>query len=255
MLGVLMHVGRARGLEIVGARSIDEVGAALDARQFGVLVADLRLSTASGLDVIKKVREHDPSIEAIVISTDRRLSSALESYERDIFAFVPKPFDPAQLFATVDRALERRKSVREHHRLTWELRLLNEVAALVSSSIEIGEALQTALERVAHAFNSRWATLRLVPIDGGAPVVQAAVGVAVATAEAHYAAAQCVWPSDSVMATGQPVRVDDIEPGTRPGVPAESELRSILLCARARGTGHALDAGRHVSVLASLLNR
>ncbi len=228
VLGVLMHVGRARGLEIVGARSIDEVGAALDARQFGVLVADLRLSTASGLDVIKKVREHDPSIEAIVISTDRRLSSALESYERDIFAFVPKPFDPAQLFATVDRALERRKSVREHQRLTWELRLLNEVAAIVSSSIEIGEALQTALERVAHAFNSRWATLRLVPIDGGAPVVQAAVGVAVATAEAHYAAAQGPWPSDSAMATGIPVRVDDIKPGALPGVPAESGLRSIL---------------------------
>ena len=42
----------------------------------------------------------------IVISATASLASAIASYELDAFAFVPKPFDLDQLFATVDRALE-----------------------------------------------------------------------------------------------------------------------------------------------------
>ena len=135
VLGVLSHVGRARGLEVVGVQSVEEADALLRTRRFSVAVVDLRLGEASGLDVIKRIRERDGSTEAIVISADRRWSSALERYEQDIFAFVPKPFDPAQLFAAVDRAIERRRGAMERQRLTWELRLLNEVATTVAAAI------------------------------------------------------------------------------------------------------------------------
>lgn len=228
VLGVLAHVGRARGLEVVGVQSLEETDAALASHRFGVAVVDLRLGTESGLDVIKHIRDHDSSIEAIVISADRRLSSALESYERDIFAFVPKPFDPAQLFATVDRALERRRGEQERQRLTWELRLLNEVAAIVAASIEIREALQRALERVAAAFDARWALLRLIPLDGGPPEVQAAVGISVAEAQQQYGARRGEWPSDSAMHTGEPRRLDDIQPGDLPGMSDYADVRSTM---------------------------
>ena len=79
VLGMLSHVGKARGMEIIGVQSIEEAVAAVAARRFGVVVVDLRLGSGSGLDVIKVVREHDATAEAIVISADRRLSSALES--------------------------------------------------------------------------------------------------------------------------------------------------------------------------------
>lgn len=119
VLGMLSHVGRARGLEVVGVQSGAEASAAVALRRFGVVVVDLRLGSGSGLDVIREVRAKDPASEAIVITADRRLSSALEGFAQDIFAFVPKPFDPAQLFATVDRALERRRGALERQRLTW----------------------------------------------------------------------------------------------------------------------------------------
>ncbi len=227
VLGMLSHVGRARGLDIVGVRSLEEAAATLTTRRFGVVVVDLRLGTASGLDVIKLLREKDGATEAIVISADRRLSSALESFEQDVFAFVPKPFDPAHLFATVDRALERRRGVVERQRLTWELRLLNEVTATVASSIEVGEALQRGLERVAEAYDARWAVLRLRPIDDGRLVVRAVVGASLDEAQRTYAQ-RPEWPSDAVMIHGHPLRKDDITADDLAGVHVASPVRSTL---------------------------
>jgi two-component system NtrC family sensor kinase len=209
VLGMLSHVGRARGLEVVGVASGAEAEAVLADRRFSVVVVDLRLGKGSGLDVIRAQRQRDPAVEAIVISADRRLSSALESYAQDIFAFVPKPFDPAQLFAIVDRAIERRRGAIERQRLTWELRLLNEVATTVSASVEIDAALQTGLTRAAEAYDVRWGVLRLKPIDGGRMVVRAAFGATREFAEEWYGTRDH-WPSDELLETHQPIRADDL---------------------------------------------
>jgi two-component system NtrC family sensor kinase len=236
VLGVLAHVGRARGLEVIGVESIEEAEALLTTRRFSVAVVDLRLGSASGLDVIKRIREHDSSTEAIVISADRRLSSALESYAQDVFAFVPKPFDPAQLFATVDRALERRRGAVERQRLTWELRLLNQLAATVASSIEIGEALQRAVEQVSEAFQAKYCVLRLAPIDGGRPVVRAACGTTVAESEAFYSVDRGPLPSDEVMATGRPARREHFTSEEQPGIDEVDQIRSTVAVPVIAGT-------------------
>ncbi|MEO6223455.1 MAG: ATP-binding protein [Vicinamibacterales bacterium] len=204
-LGLLSKEGATRGIDVVGAQSLEEAEAVLRTRTFGAAVVNLRLGTVSGLDVIKRVRDADPSVEAIVISADRRLSSALDSYAQEVFAFVPKPFDPAYLFATVDRALERRRGAMERQRLTWELRLLNQVAATVAVTTDIGDALQHGLERVAEAYDAEWAVLRLTPLDGGPLVVRAVVGGTVEEAQAFYEKAEGEWPQETT-AGGAPVR-------------------------------------------------
>jgi two-component system NtrC family sensor kinase len=251
VLGVLSHVGRARGLEIIGVQSIEEAEALLSTRKFSVAVVDLRLGAGSGLDVIKKIRDYDSSTEAIVISADRRWSSALERYEQDIFAFVPKPFDPAQLFATVDRAMERRRGVVERQRLTWELRLLNELAAIVASSIEIDDVLQIALVRVATAFKVEWALLRLIPIDGGAPEVRAVVGATAEEAREFYSDKGREWPSDSVMTTRQPFRIPEIPPDPDKGIPDRYPARSAVAVPIVAGQ----DALGVLTVVSSIFNR
>lgn len=208
VLGLLVHVGEARGLSIVGVRSSEEADAAMSARSFGVAVIDLRLGAASGLDLVRQLRARDAAVETIVISADRRLSSALESFEEDVFAFLPKPLDPAHVFATVERALERRRSTIERRRLTWELALLNEVAEIVASSLEIDTVLQHAVARVAAAFESRWAYVRLIPMDGGLPIARAAIGLTLSQIDGIYQSERGRLPSDNVFETGTPIRID-----------------------------------------------
>ncbi len=105
-------------------------------------------------------------------------------------------------------------------RLPWELSLLNEVAEIVASSLEVPTVLQRAAERLARAFEVDWVFVRLRPSGGADPVLVAAVGAGLKRAAAGYSAAAGAWPSDTVLATGKSVRLDTIddEPFTR--VPA-----------------------------------
>ncbi|TAK18854.1 MAG: response regulator [Acidobacteria bacterium] len=207
VLGLLTHVGETRGMDVVGVRTPEEADAAMAARPFAVVVVDLLLGETSGLDLVKRLRQRDISIETVVISADRRLSSALESFEQEVFAFLPKPLDPAHVFSTVERAMERRREGLERRRLTWELELLNKVAEIVTSSLELDAVLERAVERVGAAFDARWALVRVTPLDGGPPTVRAALGIPRDRLQAVYAEKQGPLPSDVVFDTGQPLRV------------------------------------------------
>ena len=226
VLGLLTHVAASRGHAVVTAQSPAEAADALSRQDFGVAIVDLRLGSDSGFDVIQRIRTGEFATETIVISADRRQSSALRSYEHEVFAFVPKPVDPTALFETVERALERRRGVIERQRLTWELALLNEVSEVLGSSLEIEEALQTAMERIATAFAVKWAFLRLRPLEGGDAVVRAAVGLTVETAQSAYEHARDEWPTDRALATGRPYRVDDN--AIAPSGPDQGEWRSTI---------------------------
>jgi two-component system NtrC family sensor kinase len=209
VLGLLTHVGESRGMDVVGVRTPEEADAAMAARPFAVVVVDLLLGESSGLDLVKRLRVRDTSIETVVISADRRLSSALESFEQEVFAFLPKPLDPAHVFATVDRAMERRREGLERRRLTWELELLNKVAEIVTSSLDLDAVLERAVERVGAAFGARWGFVRVTPLDGGPPVVRGALGVPLSHLRQVYAAKDGPLPSDVVFETGKPLRVTE----------------------------------------------
>ena len=208
-LGALTHAGRTRGLEMVGVRTPLEAADALSQGTFAVAIVDLGVGDGGGLDVVRQVRSHDPAIQSIVMSADGRLSRVLETYEHDVVAFILKPVDAPRLFAAVELAFERRRDVLERQRLTWELRLVNEVANIVSSSFELDEALQRALERVSEAFDTKWALVRLVPADDGPAEVRAIVGATMDEARSAYARRQRPWPTDRVLEHGVSVRIDD----------------------------------------------
>ena len=73
VFALLAKEGSARGFEMVGAVSNEQAVDALAARRFAVAVVNLHVGAASGLDIVRKVRETDSYTEAIVISADRRL--------------------------------------------------------------------------------------------------------------------------------------------------------------------------------------
>ena len=58
---------------------------------------------------------------------------------------VQKAFDLGQLFAAVERAVERRRMNLDNRRLVWELQTINEVAEGIAQSLELDDVLDGAL--------------------------------------------------------------------------------------------------------------
>jgi two-component system, NtrC family, nitrogen regulation response regulator GlnG len=69
-----------------------------------VLITDIRMPGASGLELLRRIRDARPALPVIVMTAHSDLGSAVSAYEAGAFEYLPKPFDIDQAVALVRRA-------------------------------------------------------------------------------------------------------------------------------------------------------
>src|SRR5579863_3793652 len=69
-----------------------------------VLITDIRMPGASGLELLKRIRDARPELPVIVMTAHSDLGNAVSAYEGGAFEYLPKPFDIDQAVALVRRA-------------------------------------------------------------------------------------------------------------------------------------------------------
>jgi signal transduction histidine kinase/CheY-like chemotaxis protein len=77
--------------------------------EFDVVISDMRMPGASGLDVLSCTKAQWPETEVLVATAYAELETAIECVRGGAFALVQKPFEMGDLFANVARALARRE--------------------------------------------------------------------------------------------------------------------------------------------------
>ena len=223
----LARDARMRGYDVLVAATLAEVVGLAGAQPFEIAVIDLALGDDSGLDALRAIRLQAPDTEIVVVSGTTSLASAIESYELDAFAFILKPFDVDQLFATIDRAADHRAVVLANRRLMWEQRLINEIGDELRQLLAPGDLVDRVLRRLMVAMKVEFSAARVLNQAGEFDV------------RMHGASdeLQRFWsrpfpelprPSDRVLATREAYRIDDLHqlfPGTEI---ARHLLRSAL---------------------------
>ena len=80
---------------------------------FDLVISDINLNgPKSGLDVLKAFRNANPSGEVLLISGFGTLDTAVQAVRAGAFDYISKPFNIAEMKATVERALSHRSPVR-----------------------------------------------------------------------------------------------------------------------------------------------
>ncbi len=85
--------------------------AALELETPQVLVSDIRMPGASGLDLLQLVKEKHPGLPVIIMTAFSDLDSAVASFQGGAFEYLAKPFDLDKAVELIRRALE--ESLRE----------------------------------------------------------------------------------------------------------------------------------------------
>ena len=94
------------------------------------IISDIRMPGISGLDLLSTIQEQHPQLPVIIMTAHSDLESAVSSYSRGAFEYLPKPFDIEEAIAMTNRALEH---VREQNEENTE-------AEIIKSQEIIGEA-------------------------------------------------------------------------------------------------------------------
>ena len=104
------------------AASVDEALVALGADDFDVVISDVQLPGASGLELLRTVKENAPDCVVIMITAFATTETAIEAMKQGAYDYVTKPFKVDELRLVVEKALEKKLLTDENQRLRTALR-------------------------------------------------------------------------------------------------------------------------------------
>ena len=92
----------------IACETTESAGAALAAVEesdFGVVVLDIGLPETSGIEVLKRLREQDPSLRVIILAGHSEQAAVLEALRFGACDYLAKPLHDEELVLAVRRAL------------------------------------------------------------------------------------------------------------------------------------------------------
>ena len=130
------------GHRVIAVSNFQDAVAEASRRTFHLAFVDLRLGTASGLDLIPVLLSGSPWMKIVVITAYASVDTAVEAMRRGATDYIPKPFTPAQVLLAV-------RKVEEVRMLEQKVAALREDLARAAPEVRFSSespAMQRAME-------------------------------------------------------------------------------------------------------------
>jgi DNA-binding NtrC family response regulator len=115
-----MFLERAGYFPIVGVSSFDEAIEAINKNDFDLIISDIVLKGASGIDLLRQVKEMGKRCPVVMITGYPNIETAAEAVRLGAFDYLPKPVKKDALLKVVALALEKRDLQKEKTRFEAE---------------------------------------------------------------------------------------------------------------------------------------
>lgn len=132
------------GHRVVAVGNFQDAVSECSRRSFDLAFVDLRLGTASGLDLIPALLASSPWLKIIVITAYASIDTAVEAMRRGATDYVPKPFTPAQVTLAVRKVAEVRSMEQKIAALQEDLGRAAPEADFISGNPVMQRALNLA---------------------------------------------------------------------------------------------------------------
>jgi len=114
---VLTLILTDKGYDVRAVADGEEALRELAARQYDVVISDVRMPKVDGMALLKAAMEHWPDVTFLVMSAYGSQDQALEAVQKGAYDYVQKPFKPEEIVLVLKKAEERIRLVRENKRL------------------------------------------------------------------------------------------------------------------------------------------
>ncbi len=159
----ILLVEDKESLRLMLKTAIEKMGFSVDAVEDGeqaqekirqhrhlLILTDLRLPKASGLEVLEYCKELDDSVPVIVMTAYGTIEEAVLAIKRGAFDFIQKPVDLDHLSLLIQRALQQQQMVQENillreafHKIYGLPKIVGENGAIKAIEKEIRKVAQT----------------------------------------------------------------------------------------------------------------
>ena len=131
------------GFEVLTAHSFAQSIKVLCHANVDLVITELRLSDATGIDLITHIKRETPDTEVILLTAFGSLEITIEAIKRGAYYYLEKPFTPDLLCALVRRALQYATQRQENQTLTPTFEAENEVYGMISRDKKMRQIIRT----------------------------------------------------------------------------------------------------------------
>lgn len=120
---------------------------------FDIVITDLRLPGANGIEVLKSVKSISPDAGVILITAFADVRTAVEAMREGAYDYISKPFDPDELLIVLDRFVKHRGLLLENIRLREVVKDTKQFQCIIGAS-PVMKAIFETIEVIAKTDSS-----------------------------------------------------------------------------------------------------
>ncbi len=100
-----------------GLEAIDD----LENAPFDLVITDLKMPGATGIEVLRRAREVNPDVQVIIVTGYASLETAIEAIKAGAYDYITRPFKLDEIKVVVHNACEKIRLIKENQRLMQNL--------------------------------------------------------------------------------------------------------------------------------------
>jgi len=143
--------------ECVTSSNATDAMTQLERQDFSLVISDILMPGISGIDLLRQAKQYQPELGFIMVTGLMDIHTAVDSLHMGAFDFITKPFAPARVRRSVEKALEQRRLTIKNrfYRESLEEEIRKRTFELNETLKEVEESYNITLEAMATALDAR----------------------------------------------------------------------------------------------------
>jgi DNA-binding NtrC family response regulator len=123
-----------QGLVVSAAANLADAVAKAEEEPFDVALLDLHLPDGSGIELLKKLKDKQPELEALMLTAHGSMETAIQAMKAGAYDYLTKPFQFSDLEVHIQKAFEKVRLARRERQWIDQIRYESPRYRLVGSS-------------------------------------------------------------------------------------------------------------------------
>ena len=144
MRRLLGRVLSREGYEVTTASGGAEALKHVARDRFDLVVTDIKMPEMDGLELLKELKDYEPSVPIIVMTAYGTVENAVQALRLGAYDYIAKPFETDEIKLTVAKALERERLLAENRYLHEELEGRYDFSGIIGGSPAMKQVYEMA---------------------------------------------------------------------------------------------------------------
>ncbi len=128
---------RKEGYQITTVNSGKKAIEAVKSTRFDVVLSDIRMSGMDGIEVLKEIKKHDPTIPVVIMTAYASQKTAIEAVNQGAFHYLIKHAKNDEIKMVVRNALDMKRVQSENAMLKKQLKKTSDLKTIIGKSEEM----------------------------------------------------------------------------------------------------------------------